>query len=283
MGATAVVGLLVAGSVLFTYGQMGLGAKTARTDPPAVRPSGQDVSAPQSPAGSMAAIASAPAASPARAADAPPAASGKLGTLLSDPSVRGDRLAAFRSLYSRWNLDFEPSKHGLGCERGRAEGLQCLFKTGSWAKLRRFDLPVIIELASPAGERRYATVVALDEHEATLDFGGQRHTFPLAEIDRYWEGPFVLVWRSPGPSSLPIVPGTRGKDVEWLRQRMSEVDGVAPSGRSRDVFDDELKARVIAFQRAKSLVADGIVGEETVARMAPARDGRTPRILPDDS
>ena len=86
-----------------------------------------------------------------------------------------------------------------------------------------------------------------------------------------------------GYGALPIMPGTRGKDVEWLRQRMGEVDGVTASARNREVFDDELKARVVAFQRARSLVADGVVGEETVAKMMPLRDAGTPRILRDGS
>jgi hypothetical protein len=105
----------------------------------------------------------------------------KLVGVLSDPLLRADKKSAFASLYASWRLDFDASKNNLGCERGRSEGLQCLFKTGTWA-LRRFNLPAIIELSTPTGDRRYATVVALDEQNATLDFGAAAH-FPLSEID----------------------------------------------------------------------------------------------------
>ena len=84
-----------------------------------------------------------------------------LSALLSDPSLRADRKSAFASLYASWRLDVDSSMDNLGCERGRSEGLQCLSKTGSWGKLRRFNLPAIIELSTQAGDRRYATVVAL--------------------------------------------------------------------------------------------------------------------------
>lgn len=276
MGAAAAVGLFVAGSVLLTHGQIGLGARIERGDPPP-----PDTAA-AAPGATTSTSAEAPPDLPpsAQAASEPSAPTpDRLGSLLADPKLSSDKLAAFQRLYARWNLEFDPRKHGLACERGRPEGLQCLFKSGSWAKLRRLDLPAIIELSTPSGARRYATVVGLDEESATLDFGGRRHTLPLAEIDHYWDGPFIVVWKAPGVTSLPIVPGARGKDVEWLRQRLGEIDGVTPVGRHREVFDDELKARVMAFQRSRSLVADGVVGEETVARMISSQgDARRPHL-----
>lgn len=209
----------------------------------------------------------------------PALASATLSALLSDPSLRADRKSAFASLYASWRLDVDGSMDNLGCERGRSEGLQCLFRTGTWGKLRRFNLPAIIELSTPAGDRRYATVVALDEQNATLDVGGRRHVFPLSEIDLYWDGPFILLWKAPALSSVPIRPGTRGKDVEWVREQFAEIDGIPGGGRNRQVFDDNLRARVIAFQRSQSLMADGIVGKETLTHLSAAqRDPKMPRL-----
>jgi general secretion pathway protein A len=209
----------------------------------------------------------------------PTPTSATLSALLSDPSLRADRKSAFVSLYASWRLDVDGSMDNLDCERGRSEGLQCLFKTGTWGKLRRFNLPAIIELSTPAGDRRYATVAALDEQNATLDFGGRRHVFPLSEIDLYWDGPFILLWKAPALSSVPIRPGTRGKDVEWVREQFAELDGVPGGGRNLQVFDDDLRARVIAFQRSRLLMADGIIGKETLTYLSAAqRDPKMPRL-----
>ncbi len=214
--------------------------------------------------------------------DGEPSSAGRvsLGDLLAEPTLRADKKSAFASLYARWRIDFDGGKTALACERGRPEGLECLFKTGTWAKLRRYNLPAIIELTTSKGERRYATVVALGDDSATLDFGGRRLTFPFSEIDRYWDGAFIVLWKAPGIGVASIAPGARGKDVEWLRQRLSEVDGAPAGSRNRDVFDEELRARVIAFQRARALVADGIVGEETLIHLASPRDGKAPRLAP---
>jgi general secretion pathway protein A len=207
-----------------------------------------------------------------------------LGDLLSDPSLRGDKKSAFVSLFASWRINFDSSTNSLGCERGQPEGLRCLFRTGTWAKLRRFNLPAIIELATPTWDRRYATVVAINDQTATLDFGGRRYTFPLSEVDLYWDGAFILLWKAPALTSVPIVPGARGKDVEWVRQRLSELDGAPIRGKNRDVFDDELRARVIAFQRSRSLLPDGIVGEETLTHLSTApRDPSVPRLSPPGS
>jgi general secretion pathway protein A len=233
--------------------------------------------APASPSASMTSTVTTPGAALEKKPASP--ASVTLGELLVNPGVRADKKSAFASLYTRWRLDFDGTKTALGCERGRAEGLECLFKTGTWAKLRRYNVPAIIELSAPNGERRYATVVALGEDTATLDFGGRRYVLPFSEVDRYWEGPFIVLWRAASVTASSIAPGARGKDVEWVRQRLSEMDGAPVGGRQRDVFDEDLRSRVMAFQRARSLVADGIVGEETLLHLsAGARDQRIPRL-----
>jgi general secretion pathway protein A len=296
-GAAVLVAALVTGTwVLFTQGQARLIRLAVLLSASNPTPTAATPSAPVLPAASSAVLAPGVPDGDATAAasqDAAPAASvataragqvgtlnaTKLGELLSDPLLRADKQSAFASLYASWRLDFDASKHNLGCERGRSEGLQCLFKTGTWAKLRRFNLPAIIELSTPTGDRRYATVVALDEQNATLDFGGRRHTLPLSEIDLYWDGPFILLWKAPALSSVPIMPGARGKDVEWVREQFAELDGVPGGGRNRQVFDDDLRARVIAFQRSRSLMADGIVGEETLTHLSVAlRDPKVPRL-----
>ena len=245
--------------------------------PPAAPEAG---TAPRAGAMTAAAASASPGAADLPASSAAGAAAAvRLADLLADPAVAADKKSAFASLYARWHIAFDPAASNLACERARAVGLDCLFKTGTWAKLRRYNVPAIIELTTPSGERRYATVVALGDDGVGLDVGGRRHTFPLGEVDRYWEGPFIVLWKAPSLSAAAIAPGARGKDVEWIRQRLGEVDGAPPAARQRDVFDADLRARVIAFQRARALVADGIVGEETLLHLsASVRDARVPRL-----
>ena len=201
------------------------------------------------------------------AAPAPPAI--RLTDLLGDRALPSDRTSALAALYARWYPGETPGTTVMsGCESGRLAGLDCRALTGTWTKLRRLNLPAVIELAGPEGERHYATLTGLERSRATLEIGGKPFTYPLAEIDPLWDGAFILLWKAPPVSASLLGPGTRGKDVEWLSQRLRAIDGGPEGEPERNVYDDELKARVMAFQRSRLLLPDGIVGEETLFQLA---------------
>lgn len=203
----------------------------------------------------------------------------RLADLLADASVRGDDNAAFASLFSRWGLEYRKTRTGLGCESARSQGVECLFKVGSWNRLRRFDLPALLELVLPGGERHRLALVALGDDSATLALGGREYTFPLSELERFWDGPFILLWKVPALESRLISPGMQGKDVEWLRRKLDEIEGKPAKGPRSDLFDQELKQRVRAFQGSRSLVPDGLVGEETLMQLTlAAREPGTPSL-----
>ena len=192
-----------------------------------------------------------------------------LARLLADPAVRADKASAFSSMYARWGLEFDPGKHALGCDRGRSEGLRCLFGAGNLAKLRRIDLPAILELGPAGGPRHYAALVALDDQSATLEVGGRRIRVPQAEMaPPLWDGTFILLWRAPAIAGQVLEQGQRSADVMWVRERLGAIDGTPVPERDRDVFDDALRARIVAFQRSRALVPDGIVGEETFVHLS---------------
>ena len=154
----------------------------------------------------------------------------------------------------------------MACDQARSTGLRCLFRVGTWGRLRRFNLPAVLELTTPDGEKRYATVVALGERTATLEFGNRRITLSPDEIDGYWDGTLIVLWPVPPVTTIPIEPGQRGRDIQWLRGRLAAIDGVTatPVG---EVYDDALLDRVKAFQRSQLLKADGVVGDETLVRL----------------
>jgi general secretion pathway protein A len=212
----------------------------------------------------------APVAVPAATA---PAVKPALGPLL-DARTR-DRDAAFTKLFAVWGEDYATRRGEAGCDFARRAGLRCLMKTGTWKVLRRLDLPATLTLATPNGDRHYATMTALHEDAATLDVAGESVTLPLTEIEQFWDGAFVALWRAPGLTSSDLRPGMSSRDVAWLRQQL-------PNGGSSErttVYDDELKERVVAFQRANGLTPDGIVGDETLVRLtAMSTDARMPSL-----
>jgi general secretion pathway protein A len=196
-----------------------------------------------------------------------------LATILGDPAVTADRGSAFVNLYALWHLDARSGAAEPGCDAGRAARLRCLARTGTWTVLRRLDLPAILELATPDGKKHHVVLTGLDGETATLQIGELRVTLPTVEIERFWDGPFVMVWKSPVDGPLPLQPGMRGRDVIWLRRQLGAVDGRAAPASAGEPYDEELKRRVAAFQQIESLTPDGIAGEETLVRLAAATPG----------
>src|SRR5882724_11644571 len=203
-----------------------------------------------------------------------------LAAILDDPEITADRVSAFVNLYALWGLDARGAKLDTksasadrGCEVGRAAGLRCLARTGTWTVLRRLNLPAILELATPAGRKHHVVLASLDGERATLEIGSRRVALPSVEVERFWDGPFVMMWRSPVTGPLPLQPGMGGRDVAWLRQRLGALDGQPPTAKANQIYDDELKRKVAVFQQVEALVPDGIAGEETLVRLVATEPG----------
>ncbi len=196
----------------------------------------------------------------------------KLADVLADPSLRGDGITSFTSLFSRWGAAIPMRPSDYGCRVGRAQGFECLFKKGTWAGLRRFNLPAILEIELPDGSPHRVTLVGLDDATATLAIGNRQYVFPIEEIDGVWSGSFILVWKPPF-AARELSPGAQGPEVAWVRRALDRIEGENPAAAvpdADDIYDENLKQRVERFQKARSLTADGRVGIETLVQLAAA-------------
>jgi general secretion pathway protein A len=204
----------------------------------------------------------------------------RLTDLLADPSVKTNDQASFASLFSRWGVDPQKISGRLGCDAENSQGLECVSQVGNWTRLRRFDLPVLLDLRTLGGERHRVALVGLGEQTASLELGGRAYTFPLPEIEKLWDGSFILLWKPPPHGVRLLSPGMRGQDVAWVRQTLESLDGKVPQSTVSGVYDAGLEQRVLAFQRSRSLVPDGFVGKETLLQLTlAARGPATPSLV----
>ncbi len=225
---------------------------------------GRGRSEPLPPPPSSATRDAAPAAPPARRSTL------RFADVLLDPALpatKGDALAVLLGL---WGADDAATR--ADCDGSLGGVLECVAGVGTWQKLRRLDVPAALELADPQGQPRYGVLTSLTPSEATLRFGDRVVTALLAEVEAFWDGAFMVFWRPP-PGTLPLKLGARGPAADWLRQRFARTDGSRGSIERGQPYDNALWKRVVAFQQARSLEPDGVVGRETAMLLQRAEWG----------
>jgi general secretion pathway protein A len=196
----------------------------------------------------------------------------RLIDILADSASNSGSASSFAILYALWGIRTPIDPSVPGCKAGETHGLECLFQAGNWPKLRRFDLPALLEVILPNGTRCRMTLVQLGNETATLAIGSRQFTVTLAEIDQVWDGSFIILWKPPF-ALRKLSRGDRGEEVLWIRGTLDRLEGKDPDDTASDLFDENLRQRIVAFQRKRSLIPDGYVGSETLVRLALALEG----------
>jgi general secretion pathway protein A len=137
--------------------------------------------------------------------------------------------------------------------------------------MRLYNRPAVLELFGDDGRRHHLVLSALDSERATLDIAERQITVNLHELDAFWRGSYILLWTPPPSGSTLLIEGSSGPDILWLRSQLdsvSEHETLDVEGSAHNShFDDGLKRRVMDFQRAHGLVADGAVGPQTLIQL----------------
>ncbi len=183
--------------------------------------------------------------------------------LMRDPKLtRGE---AFARLFSQWKIGNKAEGTTDDCAWALQNGLQCLLEKSSWHFMRRLNRPVILEFLSEDYQKRYATLVALDEYSITLDLGPQHLSFPIEQVLPFWQGRYILLWKPLYRNMFLLRQGDKSEAVLWLRQQLNKPVSAVTGDAS--VFDEELKKRIIAFQTSRGITPDGRVGTHTMIHL----------------
>jgi general secretion pathway protein A len=180
---------------------------------------------------------------------------------------------ALQSLLKHWGLPL-PNTDGSGmgiCEWAPDVGYRCYSNRGNWTTLKHLNRPAVLELIDSRGRRHYAAAMQIKDQEVILDFGDDRLSLSKTDLDPFWFGDFILIWKPPPIKSAILKKGDVGPDVRWLRAQLNRIEGLSDtSGTEKAVFDDILEMRVINFQQSHAVEADGIVGEQTLIQLTKA-------------
>ncbi len=172
-------------------------------------------------------------------------------------------LLAYQAVFDQWKIDYQAQQDGTPCYFAQTRGLACMQTSGNVSDLRGFNRPAVLILRDQAGQTHYAAITGLGSSFATIHLAGHEQTVSLDELNHYWYGEFTLLWQQPPGFNAPMKPGDSGNDVIWLSQRLKQIEG-NDALTEVSVYQADLVDKVRSFQISQGLVADGIVGVQTL-------------------
>jgi general secretion pathway protein A len=122
-------------------------------------------------------------------------------------------------------------------------------------QLRRFDLPVVLEMFHPSRRATsYVALLRLDGATALVADGrGGSQTVPVGEVDRRWTRQAVFLWRDVEATDAGH---DAARTAAFVRASLTRL---GYSGAAAD-----LAPEVARFQRDSELAADGVIGNQTL-------------------
>ncbi|MDB5946311.1 MAG: Peptidoglycan-binding domain 1 [Ramlibacter sp.] len=190
------------------------------------------------------------------------------------PSLLSDEGQAWRELAKAWQ---QTPGEGDPCRALQREQVQCFSREMNLALIRQLGRPGIVTLDARSGRPSYALLTALTADSATLRAGDSEQTVTLPALAARWRGEFATLWRAPPGYGGRIGDGESGAALSWLTTQLAALDGVAPTS-GPPKFDAAMKSRVLAFQLAQGLPADGRPGPMTFMQLNRAAGVDEPRL-----
>ena len=158
-----------------------------------------------------------------------------------------------------WGLvQGQPLVEGL-CDAASAAGWLCeRHQADVWDAVLDHNRPSILELRRDNGFAGAAILLGISNERAQLWTGAAVCEVPVAALAALWRGRFSYLWQTPTGWTGPVSEGATGIVVTDIVRALSVLDGLPVPPLS--VYTAAVAERVRAFQRARGLEIDGVMG-----------------------
>jgi general secretion pathway protein A len=188
---------------------------------------------------------------------------------------QADNAAALRELAGMWGLTLVD---GDPCASAARANLRCLQTKGGIDELRQLDRPAMLKLHDDPVAANYVLLTALDDKQATImAAGGKPQTVSVDALSARLDGEFTTFWRAPRSWRDELRAGDHGPDVDWLAKRLSQIYDLKKPLENQPL-DAALRQRLVEFQTAQNLKADGVAGPKTFIRLYQLGGVQEPRL-----
>lgn len=175
------------------------------------------------------------------------------------------QLRVWQGLAQLWSQPGAAFSIQAACNGDNSLGYACLRDQGSWSKIIRLGLPVVLELQGES--QAYLLLQGIDGERLLIGSAGQLKTVSRASVESRWFGAYQVAWpQAPGWPPL-IGRGDTGPAVATIMDMATLVD--VPYDGDK-VFDAAFELWLKDFQTRNGLEADGIVGRNTLLHLMTA-------------
>ena len=194
----------------------------------------------------------------------------------AEPRARSEAIA-YAALLRAWGANYDGVD---ACLQAEGLGLRCRTARGGLDELRQLNRPAVLLMRDDQGQAFHAVLTALEDKTATFAIGAETRKIALGALASQWAGHYTLLWRMPPDARENIRKGERGPAVKWLFGQLAQAQGEVADTSKAPLFDEGLERQVKQFQLAQGLIPDGLVGPQTVMRLAGVGDRSAPELLP---
>lgn len=187
-----------------------------------------------------------------------------LAKWLAESAAKPQSLSTWSGLYREWGYASPATNQRQVCGQAEQAGLSCLSGSGSFGLLSRLDRPAVLKLRVDDGRMFEVLLRSIEGDQLELLADGRPIRVSKSEVEPYWYGNYVLLWKRPPAGSTQLRLGMRGPDVTWLRAQVTQISGDALTAAKADFFDRPLAEAVAAIQRQHALQPDGVAGARTL-------------------
>jgi len=189
----------------------------------------------------------------------------ELGRVSEPESAR----RAFNTLAGFWNVPPVPESPNLNPFNGMASAaldrdLRLYRSSGNLGALLRIDYPAALELSLPGVRgKRFVSLVGMEEEQLLIDppIAG-RKSLSFSEIEKYWSGQALFLWRDFLNLLKSVSPGSKGEQIKKLQGLLEEAG--AYNKPLTGVYNADTLSAVKEFQSSTGIEQDGIVGGQTL-------------------
>jgi general secretion pathway protein A len=183
-----------------------------------------------------------------------------------------NRSLAIKDLYTLWGYQ-SSLRDGL-CLSEPQSVFVCEQQQSNLEALLELGVPVVLNLDIDQ-EPVFAVLYGASEESVELLVNEKLLVMPKRTLKQIWQGDYVAIWKQPLRDTLKQ--GYQGEAIAMLDLLLSEVLDEVVSG--SDVFDNELKMKVEAFQIWQGMSVDGIAGKRTLARLQRLAQLDSPKLM----